>query len=129
VILADTSVWIDHFRSLHPEMQRLLARDEIAMHPFVAAELALGSLRDRARTLLYLDLLPMVRVAQLSEVRQMIEAHVLYSKGVGLTDAHLLASCLLTPGIELWTRDAALEREAKTLGILASFAKTRTENS
>ena len=29
-----------------------------------------------------------VRVAQLSEVRHLIEAHTLYSKGIGLTDAH-----------------------------------------
>jgi predicted nucleic acid-binding protein len=103
-------------------MQCLLARNEIAMHPFVAAELALGSLRDRARTLLYLDLLPPAQVAQLSEVRYMIEAHALYSKGIGLTDAHLIASCLLSPGTQLWTRDAALEKVAKALGILVNPA-------
>lgn len=122
MILADTSVWIDHFRSNHPEMQLLLAGDEIAMHPFVAAELALGSLRDRARILLYLGLLPSAQIAQLSEVRRMIEAHALYSKGIGLTDAHLIASCLLTPGTQLWTRDAALEKVARALGILVDFA-------
>jgi predicted nucleic acid-binding protein len=38
---------------------------------------------------------------------------------MGLTDAHLIASCLLTPGTQLWTRDAAMEKVAKTLGILA----------
>jgi predicted nucleic acid-binding protein len=103
-------------------MQCLLARNEIAMHPFVAAELALGSLRDRARTLLYLDLLPPAQVAQLSEVRHMTEAHALYSKGIGLTDAHLIASCLLSPGTQLWTRDAALEKVAKALGILVNPA-------
>ena len=27
----------------------------------------------------------------------------LYSKGIGLTDAHLVASCLITPGTFLWT--------------------------
>ncbi len=88
------------------------------MHPSVAAELALVSLRDRAKTLLYLDLLPHARVAQLGEVRHMIEAHTLYSKGIGLVDAHLIASCLLTPGTRLWTRDAALEKVAKALGVL-----------
>lgn len=118
MILADTSVWIDHFRSSHPEMHRLLARDEIAMHPFVAAELALGSLRDSAYTLAFLDWLPQTKVAQLSEIRQMIEIHALYSKGIGLVDAHLIASCLLTPGMQLWTRDAALEKAAKSLGVL-----------
>ena len=43
------------------------------MHPFVAAELALGSLRDRLVTLDFLERLPQVRVATLHEVRRMIE--------------------------------------------------------
>jgi hypothetical protein len=47
----------------------------------------------------------------------MVEAHALYSKGIGLTDAHLVASCLMTPGTQLWTRDGALQRVAGTLGI------------
>jgi hypothetical protein len=93
------------------------------MHPFVIAELALGSLRDRAKTLLDLGLLPAARVAKMSEVRHMIEANALYSKGIGLIDAHLIASCLLTPGTQLWTRDAALQKVAKTLGILVNPAR------
>jgi predicted nucleic acid-binding protein len=120
VILADTSVWIDHFRSPHPELRNLLIRKQIVMHPFVAAELALGSLRHRANTLLDLDLLPPAKVAQMSEVRHMIEAHSLYSKGIGLVDAHLLASCLLTPGTQLWTRDVALQKTAKSVGVLSN---------
>jgi len=118
VILADTSVWIDHFRAINPKMRDLLVREQIAMHPIVAAELALGSLRNRTSTLLFLDLLPQAQVAQLREVRHMIEAHSLYSKGIGLMDAHMVASCLLTPGTQLWTRDAKLERVGKALGIL-----------
>ncbi len=116
--LADTSVWIDHLRSSIPEMRGLLVQNQIAMHPFVAAELALGSLRNRTRTLYDLDVLPHVQVAEMHEVRHMIEAHSVYSKGIGLTDAHLIASCLLTPGTKLWTRDAALEKVAKSLGVL-----------
>ena len=97
--------------------------NRIVMHPFVIAELALGSLRDRAKTLLDLGLLPAARVAKMSEVRHMIEANALYSKGIGLIDAHLIASCLLTPGTQLWTRDAALQKVAKTLGILFNPAR------
>jgi hypothetical protein len=62
-----------------------------------------------------------VKVAKLNEVRQMIEERSLYSKGIGLTDAHLIASCLMTPGTRLWTRDSSLEKVAKALGILASL--------
>jgi predicted nucleic acid-binding protein len=122
VILADTSIWIDHFRLPLAQMHDLLNRNEIAMHPFVATELALRSLRSRANTLADLDILPRCLVAQHSEVRHMIETHNLYSKGIGVVDAHLIASCLLSPGTHLWTRDTALERVAKTLGVLADLA-------
>ena len=73
MILADTSIWIDHFRSENVEMRKQLNKRNIIVHPFIIAELALGSLRDRARTLSFLDQLPLTRMAQLSEVRQMIE--------------------------------------------------------
>ncbi len=120
MILADTTVWIDHLRSSDPEMNRLLRNGSIAMHPFIVAEISLGSLRDRRKTLAQLDELFRVNVANLDEVRLLIESHALYSRGIGLIDAHLAASCLITPGTELWTRDVALQRIAKSLGILAS---------
>jgi hypothetical protein len=47
----------------------------------------------------------------------MIEMRQLYAKGIGLTDAHLVASCLITPGTKLWTRDGALRGVAQVLGI------------
>ena len=100
-------------------MQQMLIDDEIAMHPFIAAELALGSLKGRGKTLEDLDGLPQVEVAYLDEVRSMIETHKLYSKGIGLTDAHLIASCLMSPGIFLWTRDTRLANVAASLGVLA----------
>ena len=67
--LADTSVWIDHLRSTNKEMRKRLNQGHIVIHPFIIAELALGSLQDRTKTLALLDFLPQVRVAQLSEVR------------------------------------------------------------
>jgi predicted nucleic acid-binding protein len=121
VILADTAIWIAHFRADEPEMRAQLSRGNIAMHPFIVAELALGSLRDRERTLGMLERLPQVRVAQLSEVRRMIEVHSLYSKGIGLTDAHLIASALITPFTQLWTRDRRLRSIALVLKIDAGL--------
>lgn len=120
MILADTSIWVDHLRSSNPQMQSLLNRGRIAMHPCVVAEIALGSLSNRRLKLAAMDSLRKVKVAQLSEVRRMIEAHALYSKGIGLTDAHLIASCLITPGTQLWTRDAAMMKVAVALGILVN---------
>ena len=45
--LADTSVWIDHFRSYNTELARLLEEGEVLMHDFVIGELASGNLRER----------------------------------------------------------------------------------
>jgi len=94
------------------------------MHPCVVAEIALGSRKNRRQKLHAMDSLRKVRVAQMSEVRHMIEAHSLFSKGIGLTDAQLLASCLLTPDTQLWTRDVALQKAAKGVGVLFSAARS-----
>jgi predicted nucleic acid-binding protein len=117
VILADTMVWIDYFRNRNAQMQKQLEDAQIVMHPFIVAELSLGSLQERARTLATLEMLPRVEVANLGEVRRMIETHALYSKGIGLTDAHLVASTLITPFVQLWTRDRRLRSVAEALGI------------
>jgi predicted nucleic acid-binding protein len=122
LILADTSIWIDHLRSGNKEMRKLLHEGQIVIHPFVVAELALGSLRKRTQTLALLDLLPQVRVAHLSELRLMIEARRLYSLGIGLTDAHLIASVFLGSSILLWTRDKQLRKVSEALGVHASLA-------
>lgn len=91
------------------------------IHPMVTAELALGSLRDRAKILATLDRLPQARVAQLNELRLMIEARRLYSLGIGLTDAHLIASVFLSPPALLWTKDQRLRKVAEGLGVHASL--------
>jgi hypothetical protein len=66
-------------------------------------------------------MLPQVRVARLDEVRQMIEMRSLYSHGIGLTDAHLLASVFINPSTLLWTRDKRLSSVAEALGIRANL--------
>jgi predicted nucleic acid-binding protein len=121
LILADTSIWIDHFCSGNKELRKLLNEEQIVIHPSMVAELALGSLKERTKTLALLDVLPQVRVAQLSEVRRMIEARRLYSLGIGLTDAHLIASVFINPPTLLWTKDRRLRRAAEALGIHASL--------
>jgi len=122
LILADTSVWIDHFRSTNTEFQKLLNGAQIAIHPFIIMELALGLLKDRARALVMLDFLPHVRAAQLIEVRAMVETRALYGLGIGFVDAHLLASVLINPSTFLWTRDKSLRRVAENLGIHAALS-------
>jgi len=121
LILADTSVWIDHFRSASKELQNALNRGEIVIHPWIIAELALGLLHNRTTTLAMLDLLPRVRMAQIEELRHMIEVRRLYSLGIGLTDAHLIASVFLNPPTLLWTRDKKLRKVGEALGIHAKL--------
>jgi predicted nucleic acid-binding protein len=122
LILADTSIWIDHFRSGNEELRQQLNRGNIVIHPFIVAELALGSSRQRSKILALLDLLPQVRMAQVGEVRLMIDGRRLYSLGIGLIDAHLIASAFIDSATLLWTRDKRLRRAAEGLGLHAELA-------
>lgn len=119
-ILIDTNIWIEHFRSAINEVSALLEAGRVVQHPFIVAELALGGLRNRTMTLASLELLPQLPVAELHEVRQLIEVRKLYTEGLGLVDAHLIASLIIarTP-TALWTNDSGLARVAEKLGILA----------
>jgi hypothetical protein len=121
MILADTSVWIDHLHKNLPELQRILDNDQIVMHPFVIGELALGPLPTRSRTIKYLDGLPRLQAAIQSDVRRMIETHSFHNRGIGLVDAHVLAAVLINPPAQLWTRDNALRRIAERLGVHVAF--------
>jgi predicted nucleic acid-binding protein len=103
-------------------MGRRLSQGDMVIHPLIVAELALGSLKERTKTLALLDFLPQVRVAQLSEVRLMIEARRLYRLGIGLTDARLIASVFINPSVLLWTRDQRLRKAAEGLGIHANLS-------
>jgi hypothetical protein len=98
-----------------------LQRNNICTHPFIVTELILGNLPHRQNATASLDQLPMVKVAQLPEVRHMIEAHPLFQRGIGFGDAHLIASTLITPHTFLWSRDQHLRSVAMTLGINAEI--------
>ena len=123
MVLADTSIWIEMFRKgrFKAEMGSLVTSDQLCIHPFVVAELACGSLPDRQRSLAWLDQLNALPVVRLADVRVMIEARSLWAKGIGLTDAQLIASCLATPGVQVWTVDKALGKVAESLGIRATL--------
>jgi len=121
MILADTSIWIDHLRSGDTQLQAELMRDAVLMHPFIAAELALGSLRNRTAILQEIDSLPSATQARDEEARQLIEQRALFGRGIGFVDAHLLASVLITPHTLLWTRDRRLRTVAESLAVHVSF--------
>ena len=117
MILVDTPVWIDHLHATVPALTVELGRDEVATHPMVVGELALGSLRDRAEVLGSLGRLAGLPVARDQEVLTLVEANRLWGRGLGLVDAHLLAALRLAAGNRLWTRDRRLGQAAGELGI------------
>jgi predicted nucleic acid-binding protein len=122
VILADTSVWIDHLNRVDRALQQLLDGDEIVMHPFVIGEVALGNWPNRARTLYGLRRLQSVQIARNEEVLSLIDDWARVGTGIGYLDAHLLASVLLTSGSRLWTRDKSLRKVAKQLSLDAGLS-------
>ncbi len=118
MILLDSSVWIDHLRHGEPRLVAFLAEDRALVHPFVIAEIALGSLAQRDSVIEILEALPRAPVALHHEVMTMIEGERLFGLGIGYIDVHLLASARLADAV-LWTRDRRLNAVAERLGIAA----------
>src|SRR5579863_4198309 len=104
MLLADTSVWIQHFRRGLPTLADRLSDGLVPMHPFVSGEPACGNLKTRAAVLSSLHALPAAKLASSTEVLQLIERRRLWGRGLGWIDIHLLASALLSH-CELWTLD------------------------
>lgn len=116
MILADTSVWIEHFRYGQTKLARYLLDGLVLMHPYVSGELACGNLRDRKSTLADLNALPVSELASDADVLELIENRKLWGRGLGWIDMHLLASAILSE-CQLWTFDKKLEQVAHDLGL------------
>ncbi|MFJ6328423.1 MULTISPECIES: type II toxin-antitoxin system VapC family toxin [unclassified Rhizobium] len=116
MILADTSIWIDHFRRGDAELRRIIEDDRLLCHPAIIGELALGSLKDRNSVISFLSGQRTVVVATHEEVMTMIDRHGVFSMGIGYTDAQLLTSVILDQHAALWTRDKRLQAAAERAG-------------
>ncbi len=119
MIIVDTSVWIEHFRSFSAILAALLDAGEVLGHPFIAGELALGNLRQRGDALRALRRLPQAISASHGEVMQLIDREALFGRGIGYVDAHLVTAARLTVGSKLWTRDRRLLAIAAQLDLAA----------
>ena len=108
-VLADSLVWIGHWRHFNPAFARSLDAGDVSIHPFVIGELAVGVISRRDQVLAELHKLPWARMAEHGEVLALVAYHRLWGAGVGWVDAHLLASALLS-GVRLWTLDRPLAR-------------------
>lgn len=119
MILADTSVWVDHLRRGNAALTALLLDAQVVCHPLVIGELACGNLRRRREDLLlYLSNLERLAVAEHEEVLAMVERRRLMGTGIGWVDAHLLASVALV-GARLWSLDRPLVEVARRLRLAA----------
>ena len=116
MILADTSVWVDHLRSGNDQLADYLNTGNIVCHPYILGELACGNIKNRDEILNMLSALPSTRVAEHGEVMYLISRHKLHGRAIGWIDAHLLSSALMSK-CKLWTLDKPLKKIAKDLNI------------
>jgi predicted nucleic acid-binding protein len=117
-VLADSSVWVAHFRKSNEVLQSLLATDRVLCHPLILLELACGTPpAPRERTLGDLKKLQQPVIATTDETIELIEREQFQDLGCGAVDISLLASVLLTPDALLWTVDKNLEALAERLDV------------
>jgi predicted nucleic acid-binding protein len=117
-VLADSSVWVAHFRKPNGVLQSLLSTDQVSCHPLIVLELACGTPPGpRERTLGDLKKLQQAVIATTEETLELIEREQLQDLGCGAVDMSLLASVLLTPDTLLWTVDKNLDALSTRLGV------------
>lgn len=117
VILADSSIWITHFRSGIAAFGTLLDAEQVVTHPFVIGELACGQVPDRGAFLRWLRGMQSAPEATHAETLAFIQGRRIMGRGIGYGDAQLLAACKLGTDIVLWTSDRRLAVIADELGV------------
>ncbi|MBS0619513.1 MAG: PIN domain-containing protein [Spirochaetes bacterium] len=109
MVLADTSVWIDHLRHSNAQLLKLLSGDKLCMHALVIEELACGNLTKRERTINDLSSLRRIQTSSHEEVMNFIQLKKAYGSGLSAVDVNLITSCLFA-GADLLTHDKRLAR-------------------
>lgn len=117
LVIADSSIWMDHINQGDSELVNLMKQRLVRLHPMIIAEIALGSIKQRAVMLEELNAFPQVDLLSHSEVIAMIEWMKLFGTGVGYVDSHLLAATMQLRIGALWTRDKKLRAQAERLGL------------
>lgn len=117
MILADTSIWIDHLHRADARLVSLLSDDEIGCHHLVIEELALGSIKQRAAVLELLSNLHQFPALTHPEILHLVERRRLWGRGLSATDVNLLGSVALVDGARLWTRDERLKVACQEVGV------------
>lgn len=117
-VLADTSVWVEHFRATDEVLASLLRGDRVRSHPSVRLELMLGGLKPVSEASEALRNIESAPIASLAEIETVIERRELVRSGVGLVDAGLVASALVHGDLKIYTLDRKLAAVCQRHGIL-----------
>ena len=113
MLLVDTSIWVDGLRNKDALMADRLTVGDVVMHDYVLGEIVLGGVSQAV--LANLLRIRRCRRARHEEVLSFIAERKLAGRGLGYVDCHLLAAALIN-GLQLWTRDKALQQAAKECG-------------
>ena len=114
MVLADTSVWVNHLRKGNSRLSALLHETGVVCHPCIVGELACGNIKNRKEVLELIQSLPIIPVITQDEFLHFVDSHKLMGLGLGFVDVHLLASSRLA-GIPIWTGDKSLQNAADQL--------------
>ena len=112
MVLVDTSIWLDHLRYNDDALFQLLEQGQVCIHSMIIGELACGHLQNREQLSSLWKNLPHASEVNHDEALFCLESNRLMGKGIGFVDLHLLASCLMTSGSLLWTKDRRLKAVA-----------------
>lgn len=120
MVIVDTSIWVDSMRTGDARLGEWMAADRLLQHPFVTAEIGMGSFRsasDRNRVIDLLDSFAQIPVTDSQTLHDFVADYALFGTGIGFADAHLLHACKANPAACLATRDKRLARQAERMGI------------
>lgn len=120
MVIVDTSVWVDFMRAGDERLGGWIASDQILQHPFVTAEVGMGSFRsveERSRVIDLLESFEQVEIADSGAFHNFVSANLLYGTGIGFADAQLIHACTFNPVARLVTCDKRLAEQAQRLGV------------
>jgi len=119
LILADTSIWIDFFRTetkVFVEFRSLLEKGEVVSLDCIFGELLQGASHQRERKLIleYWDSIPKITITDLwVKAGSFSSESRMISKGVGLIDCAIILAAR-SVGASIWTKDKKMN------GVLAT---------
>jgi len=92
VVLADMSVWVEHFKKGSSPLTPFLLEGRVLIHQFILGELSLGHFNKKDRDVIFdrLSALDIVPTSPHSEVFDFAMKHKLAGKGIGWIDCHLV---------------------------------------